>query len=45
MDNTLFQTPLEVAEFMAKMIPEDAVTVLEPTPGKGNILNFLDKYK
>jgi type I restriction-modification system DNA methylase subunit len=39
-----YQTPIEIAKFMTSMIPEDAVTVLEPTPGDGNILRFLEKY-
>lgn len=41
----MFQTPLEVAEYMCQLIPEETVTVLEPTPGEGNILKFLDGYE
>lgn len=41
----MFQTPPEVAEYMSQMIPEGVVTVLEPTPGEGNILRFLDDYE
>jgi hypothetical protein len=40
-----FQTPLMVAKYMCDMIPSGAVEVLEPTPGDGNILKFLDGYQ
>ncbi|MDD4970835.1 MAG: hypothetical protein PHT07_15515 [Paludibacter sp.] len=40
-----FQTPLHVAEFMCSLIPPGTITVLEPTPGEGNILKFLSGYK
>lgn len=40
-----FQTPPEVAEYMCSLIPEGVVTVLEPTPGEGNILNLLGEYR
>lgn len=41
-----FQTPLEVAKYMCSLIPENTKTVLEPTPGKGNIARYLvDKYE
>lgn len=38
-----FQTPPEVAEYMAMMCPwvSGGTRVLEPTPGKGNIVNAL----
>jgi type I restriction-modification system DNA methylase subunit len=36
-----FQTPPEVAKYMASLIPVECVTVLEPTPGIGNIKNAL----
>lgn len=39
-----FQTPLEVCEYMVDMIPPSAVTILEPTPGLGNILHVLKQY-
>lgn len=39
-----FQTPLEVAKYMCSLIPEGTKTVLEPTAGAGNILNFLSLY-
>ena len=32
-----FQTPPAVCEYMARFIPKNAVTVLEPTPGIGNL--------
>jgi hypothetical protein len=38
---TDFQTPPEVAEYMASLIPEDAMNILEPTPGIGNIVNAI----
>jgi hypothetical protein len=44
MTETMFQTPLAVAQYMCQLIPEGVVTVLEPTPGQGNILSFLDDY-
>lgn len=40
-----FQTPNEVASYMCGLIPAAAVTVLEPTPGEGNILQYLDGYQ
>ena len=41
---TTFQTPPEVVEYMCSMIPEGVITVLEPTPGEGNIVSMLDDY-
>lgn len=39
-----FQTPPEVAEYMVNMVPLiEPCTVLEPTPGQGNIVNELEK--
>jgi type I restriction-modification system DNA methylase subunit len=38
-----FQTPVEVCEYMVELIPEWVVSVLEPTPGLGNIVNALYK--
>lgn len=41
-----FQTPAKLCEYMASLVPVDAVTVLEPTPGDGNLVNELaKKYK
>ncbi len=39
-----FQTPPPVCKYMAKMIPRGTKTVLEPTPGIGNIVNELKDY-
>lgn len=39
-----FQTPLDVAEYMRSLIPEGTSTILEPTPGEGNLLSVLDEY-
>jgi len=40
-----FQTPLSVAEYMVGLIPAETMSVLEPTPGEGNILKFLSRYQ
>lgn len=40
-----FQTPPAVAEYMCSLIPKNTVTVLEPTPGEGNILSLLDDFE
>lgn len=40
-----FQTPSNVAEYMVSLIPKKSDTVLEPTPGDGNIVMALwDKH-
>lgn len=39
-----YQTPHDVAMYMKLMIPGHAKTVLEPTPGKGNIVATLEGY-
>lgn len=36
-----FQTPLWVVDYMISLIPEGVVSVLEPTPGLGNISKTL----
>lgn len=36
-----FQTPVPVAKYMASLLPANIMTVLEPTPGKGNIEKIL----
>ena len=36
-----FQTPIEVCHYMVRMLPLGVRTVLEPTPGVGNIVNAL----
>jgi hypothetical protein len=38
---TDFQTPAPVAKYMVQMIPAGVVTVLEPTPGRGNLIKAL----
>lgn len=38
---TDFQTPIDVAKYMISLIPIDAVSILEPTPGMGNIVKQL----
>lgn len=39
-----FQTPVDICEYMVDMVPANAVTILEPTPGLGNIVNALKQY-
>ena len=39
-----FQTPLKVCEYMVEMVPPGAVTILEPTPGLGNIVSVLKQF-
>jgi len=39
-----FQTPKIVADYMASLIPYDCGTILEPTPGIGNLVNCV-KHK
>lgn len=38
---TEFQTPREVARYMTSLVPPEARTILEPTPGIGNIIREL----
>jgi len=38
-----FQTPVPVCEYMANMVPSGTRTVLEPTPGIGNLVKALEK--
>lgn len=40
-----FQTPINVCRYMASLIPGGVETVLEPTPGAGNIVSVLQAYK
>jgi hypothetical protein len=40
-----FQTPEYIANYMASLIPDGVCTVLEPTPGMGNLVKALWKYK
>ena len=39
-----YQTPIDICKYMATLIPEGVNTVLEPTPGEGNILSVLNGY-
>lgn len=39
-----FQTPHNVAAYMASLIPPGAKTILEPTKGNGNIASLLTPY-
>lgn len=39
--NDQFQTPPEVAEYMASFLPENAGHILEPTPGIGNLVKAI----
>lgn len=39
-----FQTPDNVVQYMCKLIPGGVKTVLEPTPGAGNIVRSLDLH-
>lgn len=36
-----FQTPEPVCQYMADMVPSNVSTILEPTPGLGNLVNAL----
>lgn len=40
-----FQTPKFVGEYMVSLIPQSAKTILEPTPGKGQIVELLKDYQ
>lgn len=40
-----FQTPPEVCRYMVSLLPAHVRTVLEPTSGKGNIVNELIGYE
>lgn len=39
-----FQTPTDVCDYMAKMVPQTANTILEPTPGLGNLVRAIEKH-
>lgn len=41
MDDIQFQTPPDVCEYMASFLPANAGKILEPTPGKGNLVYAL----
>ena len=38
-----FQTPENVCDYMVSLVPTFARTILEPTPGIGNIVHSLEK--
>lgn len=40
-----FQTPEWVCERMVSLVPSGAKTILEPTPGEGNLVRALSKYE
>lgn len=40
-----FQTPTELAKYMVSLIPKGVITILEPTPGEGNIVKALRGYE
>ena len=40
-----FQTPPEVCRYMASLLPPGINTVLEPTPGDGNMVRALARYQ
>ena len=43
-DMSNFQTPLEICKYMVSLVPNGCKTILEPTPGKGNIVRDLINY-
>jgi len=43
-DNINFQTPIDVCDYMSSFLPTNAGKILEPTPGKGNLVKSLQKY-
>lgn len=42
-DNINFQTPEYVCDYMASFLPNNAGYILEPTPGKGNLVKVLEQ--
>ena len=38
-----FQTPIEICDYMASLVPSSAKSIFEPTPGIGNIVKSLEK--
>lgn len=38
-----FQTPIDICEYMVKLIPKGVSTVLEPTPGLKNLYHTIEK--
>lgn len=45
MNSKKFQTPPHIAMYMASLVPEGVKTVLEPTPGQGNLCKALSRYQ
>jgi hypothetical protein len=39
-----FQTPEGVCRYMASFLPKNAGLILEPTPGRGNLVKVLEQY-
>ena len=44
MDLINFQTPEYICEYMASFLPENTGVILEPSPGKGNLVEQLKKH-
>ena len=40
----MYQTPEKIADYMAAMIPDEAITIMEPTIGSGNLLKAVTKH-
>lgn len=38
-----FQTPPNICQYMVQMIPNDCKHILEPTPGKGNLVGAIEQ--
>ena len=38
-----FQTPEWLCEYMCSLVPKDAIFILEPTPGEGNLVRELER--
>ncbi len=41
-DDLKYQTPESICRYMADMIPADSKTILEPTPGIGNLVRAIE---
>nr|QBM02710.1 hypothetical protein [uncultured archaeon] len=39
-----FQTPENICKYMTSFLPENAGSILEPTPGKGNLVRALQPF-
>src|ERR1700752_3977729 len=39
-----FQTPGHICDYMVSLLPDNVKTVLEPTPGLGNLVRALKDY-